>query len=132
MSSNDGARRDVVVRLPVCVALIICALLVGGLIGVKLPFGSKPATVSRGTAAFKLAKGVGTFQANHGGLSALIPAEVAWVDRSGRREYGSLPSCLRRHSPDENVTQAAVEAGYTWLQLPDKGSVPVVGWIRCL
>jgi hypothetical protein len=131
MSSTDWARRNVVVRLPAGVAVIICALLIGGLIGVNLPFGAKPVTKSRGTAAFVHAKGVGTFQADHGGVSALIPGEVGWVDSGGRREFGSVPSCLRRHG-DEDVSQASVEAGYTWLRLPDQGSFPIVGWIRCL
>ncbi|SDR70375.1 hypothetical protein SAMN04489717_0160 [Actinopolymorpha singaporensis] len=131
MSSNAWASRSFVVRLPIGIAAIVGALLVGGLVGVKLPVGAKPVTVSRGTAFFRNTDNLGTFQANRGGVSALIPGEVEWTDRSSRRESGSVPSCLRRRG-EEAVAQASVEAGYTWLRLPDGGSSLIVGWIRCL
>ena len=93
---RDWARRVVVVRLPVLIAVAIGALVAGGLIGVNLPFGATPMTVSRGTAAFSHGDHLGTIQANRGGVSALIPGEVAWLDRSGHRESAPCPAAFVR------------------------------------
>lgn len=131
MSSAAWTRQTVVVRLPVAVAVVVGALLVGVLVGLRLPFGSHSVTVSRGTAYFDHQEHLGTFQADHGGASALIPGEIAWTDRAGRDEAGSLPSCLRARK-DESVAGARVEAGYLKPRLPDGGSTLIVAWIRCL
>ncbi|WP_020575661.1 hypothetical protein [Actinopolymorpha alba] len=64
-------------------------------------------------------------------MTALIPGEVSWTDSRGARTVGGVPSCLITEE-DDTVAHAKVEAGYTWLRLPDGGSSPVVGWIRCL
>ena len=125
------AKRTLSVRLPILVLIVVGALVVGVLLGVNLPFGSKPLTVARGTAYLDGLGGTGTFQTSHGEVSALIPAGVPWVDRSGNREIGSVPSCLRPRK-GEDLAHASVEAGYTWLRAPDGGPFPVVGWIRCL
>ncbi|GAA4981837.1 hypothetical protein [Actinopolymorpha pittospori] len=114
-----------------CLDVIVGALLVGVLVGLRLPYGSHPVTVSRGTAYFNHQEHLGTFQADHGGASALIPGEVAWTDRAGRDEVGALPSCLRAPE-DESVAEARVEAGYMKPRLPNGESTLIVAWIRCL
>jgi hypothetical protein len=131
MVAQGVALRNLAVGIPVVVALGVCALVAGVLIGLNLPFGSKPLTVTQGTAAFRHHSGSGTFQADRGGVTALIPSDVPWVDASGRSEVGSAPSCLRA-SGDAAVAHARVEAGYAWLRGPDGSGVLIVGWIRCL
>ena len=124
-------QHTVAIRVPAAIAVVAAALVAGSLIGVNLPYGSHPLTVTRGMAYYKLAEHSGTFQADRGGVSALIPGEVAWVGRDGTSESGSLADCLRRRG-DEAVTQAQVEAGYAHLRHPDGGGSLIVGWIRCL
>lgn len=131
MPSHRWADRTVVARLPVAVAVVVGALVVGSLIGLNLPFGSKPVVVGRGSAAFIHARHLGTFDASRSDVTALIPGEVSWTDRNGNHEGGSLPSCLRARG-HQAVTMAPVEAGYTQLRLPDGSSSMIVAWIRCL
>jgi hypothetical protein len=115
----------------VVAALAVGALVAGVLIGMNLPFGSKRLTVAQGTAYLQDGIGSGTFQADRGGVTALIPSDIPWVDASGRSEVGSVPSCLRA-SGDGALPQAHVEAGYAHLRSPDGSGVLIVGWIRCL
>jgi hypothetical protein len=131
MAAHVLARRDIRFGVPVVVALVLGALVAGALIGVNLPFGSKPLTVARGTAYFSSAVGKGTFQTEDESVSALILPEVGWVDRSGRGEFFSVPSCLRG-TGEPAAAQASVEAAYTRLRLPEGRSMTVVAWIRCL
>lgn len=125
------ATRTLSARLPILGLIVVGALLAGVLLGVNLPFGSKPLTLVRGTAYVDPSGRTGTFQASRGGVTAVIPAGVAWVDRSGKSVIGAPPSCLRPRK-GEDLVDASVEAGYSWLRAADGTSFPVVGWIRCL
>ncbi|GLX03056.1 hypothetical protein Misp02_71420 [Microtetraspora sp. NBRC 16547] len=113
------------------VLVLVIATLVGAFVAANLPFGSKTLTYSYGTATVTGEEGSGVVTLEKGG-SALLPSDIAWVDRDGNTTSGGRPECLKGDG-DRQVSGVRVEAGYLWVRLPEgKGSYPIVGWLRCL
>jgi hypothetical protein len=115
--------------IPALIVIVLAAGVLGGVIGSYLPFGAKSPNVQRGHASVTV-NGDGTFQADHGGVSAYLPPAVQWSDGSGTLHDGSRPSCLA--APKGSTANAEVEAGYVWVRGPEGGSYPIVTWVRCL
>lgn len=125
----ERAVRTVRLGIPALIAIVLAAGVLGGIVGFKLPFGAKSPMVQLGVASVGT-DGSGTFQADRGGASALLPAEIAWADRFGTQHSGGRPTCLV--TPGDDVVDAKVEAAYIQARGPEGGSYPIVTWIRCL
>jgi hypothetical protein len=105
---TERARRPVRLSIPVLVAIVLAAGVLGGVIASYLPFGAKSPLVQRGHAA----------------------VAVQWSDGSSAAVHEGRPSCLA--AAKGSTANAAVEAGYVWVRGPEGGSYPIVTWIRCL
>jgi hypothetical protein len=102
------------------------ALALGLFLGNSTPFGSKKLTVLEGRAFLGNTENwLTSFDTGSPDDQMSFRANaVAWSDGS---EHGDdSPPCLKEGR------SVPVKVGYTWVDLPDGGRMPVVAWVECL
>ncbi|MEU8195092.1 hypothetical protein AB0C10_15070 [Microbispora amethystogenes] len=115
------------------IAALALALVVGGLVTVRLGLGDVRLALAEGHARLNGPGVSGTFQPDDG-PAVLLPAEIPWTDGSGSVHHGGRPACLWDRDPSDGMNRiegARVQAGYRWVETPGETSYPLVMWLRC-
>lgn len=120
-------RRSVTLPVLSLALSVVAALLVGGLVGNRVPYGKQPLRLVEGEARLMNKQDWQTsFTPHDAGNQHGFLAESVWYSDDGTEGHG-VPPCLRR------INQPAqVQIGYLWVAYPDGGGSPVVAWVRCL
>ncbi|WP_204286237.1 hypothetical protein [Microbispora amethystogenes] len=125
--------REVTLPWGLGVAALGLALVVGGLVTVRLGFGDVRLTLAKGRAMLNGSGVSGTFQPDDG-PAVLLPGVIPWTDGSGSVHHGGRPACLWDRDPSDGMNRspgARVQAGYRWVETPGGTSYPLVMWLRC-
>ena len=110
----------------VLLAVATTALALGLLLGNNTSLGSKKLTVLEGRAFLQNTENwLTSFDTDNPDDQMSFRANsVAWSDGSERGD--DSPPCLKEGR------SVPVKVGYTWVELPDGGGMPVVAWVECL
>lgn len=124
--ARNAMSRPITTTAAMGAGALMLAVLIGGVVGFMLPQTTTQLVVESGEATLNGAGTGGSFQADSG-LTAMLPADVAWVDTPPSAHNFSRPDCLW----DGGSRSSRVEAGYTWVETPEGLRYPIVGWLRC-
>jgi hypothetical protein len=120
-------RRTIRVPALLLALMLVAALLVGALIGSRVPFGKQPLRLVEGEARLMNKQDWQTsFTPSGGGQQHGFLAQSVWYSAGSTGGHG-VPPCLRQVN-----RPVPVQIGYLWVAHPDGGGSPSVTWVRCL